>query len=99
MIAAAERIELHGRVTLRRTLFACGALLVVLLASVIVTALIGSERLPTSASVCALFSLGRSSCGLTADQFAILFEIRLPRVMLAAAVGASLAAAGAAYQA
>jgi iron complex transport system permease protein len=33
------------------------------------------------------------------DQLTILFEIRFPRVLLAAAVGASLAAAGASYQA
>lgn len=36
--------------------------------------------------------------GLTAQQEAIVWELRLPRVMLAALVGATLAAAGAAYQ-
>jgi iron complex transport system permease protein len=36
---------------------------------------------------------------LTPDQFDILFQIRLPRILLAAAVGGSLATAGAAYQA
>ena len=39
-----------------------------------------------------------SHCGLSRDQSAILFEIRLPRILLAAAVGASLASAGASYQ-
>jgi iron complex transport system permease protein len=36
--------------------------------------------------------------GLTATQHAVLWEIRLPRVVLGAMVGASLALAGAAYQ-
>ncbi|HZN09115.1 MAG TPA: iron ABC transporter permease, partial [Pyrinomonadaceae bacterium] len=42
---------------------------------------------------------GTNSCGLTQDQFDILFQIRVPRLLLAAAVGASLATAGASYQA
>jgi iron complex transport system permease protein len=89
----------YARVTLRQTLTVCSLLLVALLATVLVTSLFGSERLPTRASICAIASLGQSSCGLTADQYAILLEIRLPRIFLAAAVGASLAAAGASYQA
>lgn len=89
----------HGRVTLRQTLTACSLLLVALLAAILVTSLFGSERLPTRASICAIASLGQSPCGLTPDQYAILLEIRLPRIFLAAAVGASLAAAGASYQA
>lgn len=88
-----------GRVTLRQTLAACSLLVVALLAAILVTSLFGSERLPTRASICAMASLGQSSCGLTPDQYAILLEIRLPRIFLAAAVGASLAAAGASYQA
>ncbi len=89
----------RSRVTLRHTVTVCLTLLVVLIASILLLSLIGSERLPMRNSLCALLTAGRSSCGLTADQFAILFEIRVPRVLLAAAVGASLAAAGASYQA
>lgn len=89
----------EGRVTLRQTLTACSLLLLSLLAAVLVTSLFGSERLPMRASICAIASLGQFSCGLTADQYAILLEIRLPRIFLAAAVGGSLAAAGASYQA
>lgn len=99
MTHATERVELRGRTTLRRTIFVCSTLLLLLLASVLVVSLVGSERLPARATICALFSGGRAQCGLSLDQLAILFEIRLPRVLLAAAVGASLAAAGAAYQA
>jgi iron complex transport system permease protein len=47
----------------------------------------------------ARFDLGTTPCGLTRDQFDILFQIRLPRILLAAAVGGSLATAGAGYQA
>jgi iron complex transport system permease protein len=89
----------EGRVTLRQTLIACSLLLVALLVAILITSLFGSERLPTRASICAIASFGRSPCGLTPDQHAILLEIRLPRIFLAAAVGASLAAAGASYQA
>lgn len=88
-----------GRVTMRQTLVACSLLLIALLAGILVTSLFGSERLPTRASICAIASLGQYSCGLSPDQYAILLEIRLPRILLAAAVGASLAAAGASYQA
>ncbi|MEP6636563.1 MAG: iron ABC transporter permease, partial [Acidobacteriota bacterium] len=69
-----------------------------LLVAIVLVSLVGAERLPARASMCALLSLGTSSCGLTTEQSAILMEIRLPRILLATAVGASLAAAGASYQ-
>ena len=87
------------RVTLRRTLIACGLLLFVLLSAIVITSLLGSESLPAQSSLCALASLGKAQCGLTAEQSTILLEIRVPRILLAGAVGASLAAAGASYQA
>ena len=87
------------RVTLRKTVVSCAVLAVTLLLSIVGLALIGSEPLPSTASLCALASLGTSPCGLTRDQFDILFQIRLPRLLLAAAVGGSLATAGAGYQA
>ena len=88
-----------NRVTLRKTLISCALLATGLLLAVVFTSLVGSERLPVRASLCALASFGNTSCGLTSDQFDILFQIRLPRIVLAAAVGGSLATAGAAYQA
>lgn len=88
-----------ARVTLRRTLIACGALAVALVLAVVAMSLIGSESLPARESLCALASLGTSQCGLGRDQYDILFQIRLPRILLAAAVGGSLAVAGASYQA
>jgi len=70
-------------------------LILVLLAASVV----GSEHLPLSSSLCSVFSGGSAGCNLTEQQRAILWEIRLPRILLAASVGASLAAAGAGYQA
>ena len=87
------------RVTLRRTLIACGALTLTLIAGIVILSLIGSERLPATASLCAIFTAGTSPCGLSRDQYDILFQLRLPRILLAAAVGGSLATAGASYQA
>ena len=87
------------RVTLRRTFIACGALALALVLAVVVMSLVGSESLPARESLCALASFGTSQCGLGRDQYDILFQIRLPRILLAAAVGGSLATAGASYQA
>ena len=87
------------RITLRRTLIACAALTLALVATIVASSLIGSEHLPASASLCAIFTAGTSPCGLSRDQYDILFQLRLPRILLAAAVGGSLATAGASYQA
>jgi len=89
----------QNRVTLRKTVLSCALLFVVLLLAIVLMSLIGSEQLPARASLCALASFGSSSCGLSRDQFDILFQLRLPRILLAAAVGGSLATAGAGYQA
>ena len=94
-----KRRRIAVRVTMRKTLTACGLLLLVLLSAIVATSLLGSESLPAQSSLCALFSLGKAQCGLTPEQSTILLEIRFPRVLLAGAVGASLAAAGASYQA
>src|SRR5688572_3432002 len=92
-------LRVHDRVTLRKTLVSCALLAFALLLAVILLSLVGSEPLPAKASLCALLSFGTSPCGLSQDQFDILFQIRLPRIVLAAAVGGSLATAGASYQA
>ncbi len=70
-----------------------GILAIVLL----IASVVGSQRLPLGSSLCAL--TGKSGCGLTSEQQAILFDIRLPRILLAGAVGICLATAGAGYQA
>jgi len=96
MLASPAR---RNRVSLRKTLVACAVLGAALILSIVLLSLIGSEQLPARASLCALASLGTNACGLSRDQFDILFQIRLPRILLAAAVGGSLATAGAGYQA
>jgi len=72
-------------------------LLVALFVIVVLASLIGSQNLPLKGSFCAL--TGASGCGLSPEQHAILFDLRLPRILLAGVVGMCLAAAGAAYQA
>ncbi|HUE84189.1 MAG TPA: iron ABC transporter permease [Pyrinomonadaceae bacterium] len=90
---------LDARLTFRRMFIACLLLLIGLLLIIFGTSLMGSEQLPGRATICALVTYGDPSCGLRPDHEAILFDIRLPRIILAASVGASLAAAGASYQA
>jgi len=88
-------VETHT--TFKRTFVICGLLFVFLLLVVLVASVVGSQRLPLGASLCAL--TGRSNCGLSGEEQAILFDLRLPRIILAGAVGMCLAAAGAGYQA
>jgi iron complex transport system permease protein len=88
-----------NRVTLRKTVISCALLGGALLLAIVSMSLLGSERLPVRESLCELASFGTNACGLTSNQFDILFQIRLPRILLAAAVGGSLATAGAGYQA
>ncbi|HVF23095.1 MAG TPA: iron ABC transporter permease, partial [Pyrinomonadaceae bacterium] len=98
--ASPERLQIMTtRVTLRRTVIACCVLTVALVFAVVLMSLIGSESLPARESLCAIASFGTSQCGLGQDQYDILFQIRLPRILLAAAVGGALATAGASYQA
>jgi iron complex transport system permease protein len=70
---------------LNRPLKFAFVLIALLIVALVIGAAIGSERL--------------SFFNLTEQQRSILFDIRLPRVFLAACVGASLAAAGAGLQA
>lgn len=86
-----------GHATLRQTLGVCGLLLVLLALLLLVAAVVGSQSLPLLPSLCALS--GKRGCTLSPEQHAILFDIRLPRILLAGAVGMCLATAGAGYQA
>ena len=86
-----------GRATFRRTFVVCAALLFLLAFVFIIASTMGSQRLPLLSSLCSL--TGKTDCGLSPEGQAILFDIRLPRILLAGAVGMCLAAAGAGYQA
>jgi iron complex transport system permease protein len=85
---------------LSRTMIVCGLLLGALLIVMLLASVIGSQRLPLKASACVLIG---ADCGLSSEQRAILhsilFDIRLPRILLAGLVGTCLATAGAGYQA
>lgn len=89
----------ESRVTLRYALVVFLLLVFVLLVVMLAASLMGSERLPAGSALCALFTGGSGACTLSNVERAILFDVRLPRILLAATVGASLAAAGAGYQA
>jgi iron complex transport system permease protein len=88
-----------SRVTPRYALSVFIGLALFMLCVMIIAALVGSERLPLTATLCAIFTGGGGTCNLSTVERAILFDVRLPRILLAATVGASLAAAGAGYQA
>jgi iron complex transport system permease protein len=77
--------------TARRLVATTAGLAVVLVVSVVAAALLG----PVHASLARALGPG----GSATPDYAILFRARLPRVLLGAAVGGSLAAAGAALQA
>jgi iron complex transport system permease protein len=96
---SAASMDHSARATLRKTLMVCAALTVMLIFIAIIAATLGSERIPVADVLRAIFTGGSNSGALTATQRAILFDIRLPRILLAVTVGASLAAAGASYQA
>lgn len=70
-------------------------LFVALILTLALAVLLGSEKLPAAAVLCAFFS---NNCGLDGNQNAILFDIRLPRILLGAGTGACLAVAGASFQ-
>lgn len=96
---SAASMDHSARATLRKTLMVCAALTVMLIFIAIIAATLGSERIPVADVLRAIFTGASNSGAMTATQRAILFDIRLPRILLAATVGASLAAAGASYQA
>ncbi|MGI9036382.1 MAG: FecCD family ABC transporter permease, partial [Pyrinomonadaceae bacterium] len=76
--------------------FRVGVALIFLLVLILLLATFsGSEKLPPFETLSTFFS---SKNGLNEQQTAILFDVRLPRVLLGASVGACLAAAGAAFQ-
>jgi ABC-type Fe3+-siderophore transport system permease subunit len=86
--------------TLRRLLWICGGLTVLLLASVVLALKLGA--VPVSVTDLVL-DLGRIAIGraneLPTEYRLIIFDLRLPRILLGILVGAALSVAGASYQA
>ena len=71
----------------------------VLLVSIVVGLLVGPVHISPGAALRWLISFGDQPSGMSEQQAAILANLRLPRVIVAGLVGASLSASGAAYQA
>ena len=91
-----RRVRLTGR-RLAATLLLLGAAMIV---AALVALAVGSEHVPAGqiAQAIAARAAGATS-PLTPEQQAIVFDVRLPRLLLALVVGASLGVAGAAFQA
>jgi cobalamin transport system permease protein len=70
-----------------------------LLVSIMIGLLVGPVHIPAGETLRWLVSFGDPPPGMSEQQAAILGNLRLPRVIVAASVGASLSASGAAYQA
>jgi iron complex transport system permease protein len=86
--------------TARRTLATLLVLSMALTALIALSLAIGSERIPPGDILAALISrLRAGTSALSPEQDVILFSLRLPRIGLAAGVGAVLAVAGASFQA
>jgi iron complex transport system permease protein len=81
---------------LGKTLLVCAGLFLLLVIVFVIASVIGAQRLSLSGALCAL--TGKGNCSLSPEERAILFDIRVPRILLAGAVGTCLAASGAAYQ-
>lgn len=86
--------------TLRRLLWTCGGLAMLLLASVVLALKLGA--VPVSVTELVL-DLGRIAVGraneLPTEYRMIVFDLRLPRILLGILVGAALSVAGASFQA
>jgi iron complex transport system permease protein len=86
--------------TLRRLLWTCGGLSVLLLASVVLALKLGAVPISVTDLV---LDLGRIAIGraneLPTEYRLIVFDLRLPRILLGILVGAALSVAGASFQA
>ena len=86
--------------TVRRLLWTCGLLALVLLACVVLALKLGAVPISVTDLV---WNLGRVALGrsdqLPTEYRLIVFDLRLPRILLGILVGASLSVAGASFQA
>jgi iron complex transport system permease protein len=86
--------------TLRRLLWICGGLAALLLACVVLALKLGAVPVSVTDLVVDLgrLAIGRSDA-LPTEYRLIVFDLRLPRILLGILVGAALSVAGASYQA
>lgn len=89
-----------GHLTRRRAGMVLALLGGAMLVCALIALAIGSEYIPAGQIFTALLAkITGAASGLTREQEVIVFSLRLPRIALAAAVGAALAMAGASFQA
>jgi iron complex transport system permease protein len=86
--------------TLKRLLWTCGGLAVLLLASVLLALKLGAVPISVTELVVDLgrIAIGRADA-LPTEYRLIVFDLRLPRILLGILVGAALSVAGASFQA
>jgi iron complex transport system permease protein len=86
--------------TLKRSLWTCGGLAVLLLASVLLALKLGAVPISVTELVVDLsrIAIGRADA-LPTEYRLIVFDLRLPRIFLGILVGAALSVAGASFQA
>jgi iron complex transport system permease protein len=95
-----KRILVRERLTPRRLVVTLVVLLVILLLFAIIALSVGSERVGLDVILKIIASqFTNNSSDASAEQVAIILDIRLPRVLMAIVVGAALSVAGAAFQA
>src|SRR5216684_608643 len=86
--------------TLQRMLWTCGGLAVLLLASVVLALKLGAVPISVTDLI---LDLGRIAIGradeLPTEYRMIIFDLRLPRILLGILVGAALSVSGASFQA
>jgi iron complex transport system permease protein len=86
--------------TLKRLLWTCGAMAVVLLGCVVLALKLGAVPISVTDLI---VNLGRVAIGqsdqLPTEYRVIVFELRLPRILLGVMVGAALSVSGASFQA
>jgi iron complex transport system permease protein len=96
----AQAARAHSRLTRRRTALIFMTLGAALLIAVVASLALGSEPVALGEVFRSLWAkLTAASLPLSREQEVIVFSLRLPRILLALGMGASLAIAGAAFQA
>ncbi|MBW2631079.1 MAG: iron chelate uptake ABC transporter family permease subunit [Deltaproteobacteria bacterium] len=90
----------HKIITLTRVIKVCGVLILVFIAVAIASVLIGPAKIGIISGLKGLFfGWQEGYAALTPSEKTIIFSIRLPRVIFAGLVGASLSCAGVIFQA
>ncbi len=86
--------------TVRRLLWTCGGLTVVLLASVVLALKLGAVPISVTDLIVSLgrFAIGRTN-QIPSEYRLIVFDLRMPRILLGILVGAALSVSGASFQA